>query len=60
MVQLNTFFLLKFIYIFYQINSLFSVNFQNSILMVSLNFNNQKHLWVIDFIKNGIIIVFLF
>ncbi len=53
MAQLNTFFLLKFILIFYQINSLFSVNFH-------FKFNNQKHLWVIDFIKNGIIIVFLF
>ncbi len=60
MAQWNTFCLLKFIFIFYQIDSVFSVNFLNSILMVSLNFNNQKNLWVIDFIKNNIIILFLF
>ncbi len=58
MAQWNTFCLLKFIFIFYQIDSVFSVNFLNSILMVSLNFNNQKNLWVIDFIKNNYFISF--
>ncbi len=60
MAQWNTFCLLKFIFIFYQIDSVFSVNFLNSILMVSLNFNNQKNLWVIDFIKNNIILFLFF
>ncbi len=36
------YFLLKFSFIFYQI--LFSSNFLDSILMVSLNIKNQKHL----------------
>ncbi len=36
------FFSLQIYFYFYQI--LFSINFLDSILMVSLNFNNQKHL----------------
>ncbi len=37
---------------------MFSINFMDSILTVSLNFNNQKHLLLIDFIKTIFIIIF--
>ncbi len=45
---------------FFFSNSVSSINFMYSILMVSLNFNNQKHLKFIDFIYKKIFCYFFY